>query len=287
MTVKFKKRRVKMKTYLKFKSRVKILSLSVMCFLLVISFASVSHADWSHGIGTGLFMLNLKGDVGVNTTLAGPVEVKDVELDFDQIKDLLETAFGFAGYSTDGTWMIRYSYVSMELEGKVSHSIPANPVLSGGHSVDASLNFKAKSAEATLGYAVFQNPSISVSVDGGVRYTKHEISSALGISGPVLNSNLSRDVDQDWTDFLIGGTVTVPFTEKWSWSTIANAGFGGSEGTYMGQTGINWKFYKRWLSTLYGKYQAVDFENESKGDSGWYKYDVNEFGLGLNFAYNW
>jgi hypothetical protein len=265
---------------------VKILSLGVMSLLLVISLASVSYAEWSHGIGTGIFMLNIEGDIGVNTTLAGPVMVEDVDLDFDDISDLLETAIGFGGYSTDGKWMIRYAYASMELEGEKSNTFPANAVLAAGHTVSAELNFEATSAEVTVGYEVYQNPSISISVDGGLRYMKHEISAGLGISGPVLNRSISRDIDEDWTDVLIGGTVTVPFTEKWIWNTSANAGLEGSEGTYMGQTGITWKFYKRLSSTFYGKYTAVEFENESRGESNWYLYDVDEFGLGLNFVYN-
>jgi hypothetical protein len=268
-------------------SGMKVLSIALLSLLIAISFTSVSHAEWSHGIGTGFFGLNIEGDIGVNTVLAGPVKVEDIDLDFDDISNVMETALGVAGYSTDGTWMIKYSYQMMELEGKKSHTLPGNAILPGGHTVSASLNFEATGAEITVGYPVYQDPSVIISVDGGLRYTKHEINASLGISGPVLNSTLSKNVDEDWTDFLIGGTVTVPLTKEWIWNTTANAGFGGSEGTYMGQTGVTWIFYKNWSTTLYGKYAAVEYENASKGETNWYLYDVDEFGVGLSFAYNW
>ena len=70
------------------------------------------------------------------------------------------------------------------------------------------------------------------------------------------------------------------------WNNRITAGFGGSEGTYMGQTGITWIFYKGWSSTLYGNYTAVEFENGDEGDSDWYLYDIDEFGIGLGFLYN-
>lgn len=276
-----------MKELTKFKSRMKVLSLTLLSLLIALSFTSVSYAEWSHGIGTGIFMLNLEGDVGVNTTLAGSVMVEDADLDFDDISDLLETAFGFGGYSTDGTWMIKYAYASMELEGKKSHTLPANAILAAGHTLNASLNFEVTGAEITVGYPVYKDPSVTISVDGGLRYTKHEINSSLGISGPSLNRTLTKNIEEDWIDLLIGTTITVPLTKEWIWNTSANAGFGGSEGTYMGQTGVTWIFYKNWSSTLYGKYTAVEYENDTKGNTNWYLYDVDEFGLGLTFAYNW
>ena len=45
--------------------------------LLSISFSGVAHADWSFGIGTGIFRLNIDGDIGYNIehNNIGPVEV--------------------------------------------------------------------------------------------------------------------------------------------------------------------------------------------------------------------
>ena len=71
----------------------------------------------------------------------------------------MESAIGFAGYSTDGTWTIRYAYQSLELEGSKSHAIPANPVLAAGHSLNGFMNYEASGAELTVGYTVYQDTS--------------------------------------------------------------------------------------------------------------------------------
>ncbi|MBW2670765.1 MAG: hypothetical protein JRD87_12960, partial [Deltaproteobacteria bacterium] len=69
----------------------------VVAGLLSISLSGVAHADWSFGIGTGIFLLNVEGDMGLDTA-SGPVEL-DVDLDPSDIMDVAETMFGFGGYA--------------------------------------------------------------------------------------------------------------------------------------------------------------------------------------------
>lgn len=276
-----------MKGFAKYKSSMKCLSLTLLSILITLSFTSVTYAKWSHGLGTGIFRLNIEGNIGVNTTLAGPVTIKDIDLEPDDVSDLMKTAFGFAGYSTDGTWMIKYALATKELQGDETHTIPANSVLAAGHTLNAELTFKSTDFEITLGYPVLKGSSINMSLDVGVHYRKHEIDSSLRISGPALNSTISRNIDESWADILFGTTITIPFTDKVIWNTSANAGLGESEATYMGLTGITWRFYKNWSSTLYGKYTVIEFERNNEDYSNWYLYDVDEFGTGLSFAYNW
>jgi hypothetical protein len=79
-------------------------SLSVLCVSLMtlVVFASAAHAKWSFGIGTGFSLMNVDGKQGFTTVIAGPVKY-DVKLDPDDISDLMQSAFGFGGYATDGT----------------------------------------------------------------------------------------------------------------------------------------------------------------------------------------
>ncbi len=259
-----------MKECIKFKLRMKWLSLTLLSLLITVSFTSVTYADWNFGIGTGLFRMNAEGDQGFNTQL-GPVKF-EVDLDPDDFSDLTESAIGFAGYATDGTWMIQYSYVNIELEDKVSAG-----------AASATIGFDITGGEITAAYPVYKSPKMILGVLGGGRYTKHELSADVTVGATTLNWS----IDNDWTDALIGLTLTVPLAEKWVWNNRVDAGFGGSEGTYSGNTGVTWRFYKGWSSTLYGKYMAVEFENGNRGDTDWYLYDVDEFGLGLGIAYNW
>jgi hypothetical protein len=259
----------KVMSYKKLNYGAKVFVLTVLSVLMVISYASVSYAEWSYGIGTGFFRLNAKGDQGFNTQ-SGAVEFK-IDLDPDDFSDLAESAFGFAGYATDGTWMVQYSFSNLELEDTTS----SGPV-------SVTIGFDMTGAEITVGHPVYRTPKMILGVLGGVRYTKHELSADVTVAGGTVNWS----IDNDWTDLLVGLTLAVPLAEKWVWNNRVDAGFGGSEGTYSGNTGVTWRFYKGWAGTLYGKYTAVDFENGSRGDSDWYLYDVDEFGVGLAILYN-
>lgn len=253
----------------KLTSRMKIFTLIILSVLMVLSYTSVSYAKWNYGIGTGLFRMNADGDQGFNT-LSGPVEFK-VDLDPEDFSDLTKTAIGFAGYATDGTWMVQYSYSNIELEDSAS----SGPV-------SVSIGFDIVGAEITVGRPVYRTPKMNLGVFGGMRYISHELSSDVTVGGRTIGSS----IDNDWTDVLVGLTLAVPLAEKWLWNNRFDAGFGGSEGTYSANTGVTWRFYKAWSGTLYGKYAAIEFENGSRGDTDWYLYDVDEFGVGLAVLYN-
>ena len=243
----------------------------LLCLTMIIGFNATAYADWNYGIGTGLFRLNVEGDVGFGTQIPAlnPVEV-EVDLDPDDISDLMETAFGLTGYATDGKWMVNLSVAHLKLEDTVS----SGPV-------STTLGFEMNSGEITVGYPVYSTPQLILGVLGGARYTKHEVSA--DFTSPIT---VSSSFDNSWTDAVVGLTLTVPLAEKWVWNNRVDAGFGGSEGTYSGSTGVTWRFYKGLSGTLYGKYTAVEYENGNKGEADWYLYDADEFGVGLAILYN-
>jgi hypothetical protein len=157
-------------------------------------------------------------------------------------------------------------------------------VLPGGATISSKFGFDVTGGELTIGYPIYHGPSLIVGVHGGARYTKHELEADVAIDGTRV---LSIDIDEDWTDALVGISAGIPFTKTLIWNNRFNAGFGGSEGTYFGYTGLTWRFLKHWSASLYGKYTAIEFENGDKGDSDWYLYDVDEFGVGLSVLFNW
>jgi hypothetical protein len=142
-------------------------------------------------------------------------------------------------------------------------------------------------AELTVGYPVYKTPSLIVLVDGGLRYTKHKFDNSLSSTGNVSFPKTSNKFDQSWTDAVLGASVNVPFAETWSWNSRVNAGFGGSDGTYLVSTGVSWRFHKNWSTSLTGKYVSVDYENGSQGESDWYYYNADESSIGLTVLFNW
>jgi len=244
--------------------------------MLILSFifsGSLMADDWQHGIGTGFFALNLDGTAGLNTAALGPVQL-DLELDTSEISDVLETAFGIGGFSKNGKWKVLYSLQYMELAAGNSGTT------AGGVPVAADATFTASGVGAAAVYTFSASKKNVWGVLGGARYTKHELEANL--TSP---SSITRRVDHDWADVLIGITHDHVISSEWFWNTRVDVGFGGSEGTVVASTGASWKISDEWLASFYGKYSAVEFENNSKGDVGWYLYDVDEFGIGANVLF--
>ncbi len=242
-------------------------------FITTFAVQSFAQDEWSHGIGTGMFFLNLDGTQGFDT-ISGPVEV-DLDLGTSDTRDLIETAFGFGGFAKKGKWTIQYSLAYMKFADDASGEIGAVPV-----SLD--VTFESSGAEVV---GIYQFATVGRrdlwGALGGIRYTKHEYDDTLTI-GP---STFKNSFDHDWTDILVGLTHTHIFSKKWLWNTRVDAGFGGSEGTYFLNTGATWIISESWMASFFGKYTAADFENGSKGDADWYRYDVDEFGLGATVLY--
>ena len=259
-------------------ARLRLCALVIMAMGLMLSVNS-AYAEWHFGIGTGMARNSASGDQGFHTDIAGPVKY-DLDLTPKDFDDLMQTAFGFGGYATNGGWVIQYSFSQVGLGGDGKLTTP------GGTPVKVDVDFDITEAELTATRYVYKMKYAVLGVLGGVRYTKQKLSTDIDIGNP-FNTEIDEDISNSWTDALIGASVTVPFSKKWAWNTMVNAGFGGSEGTYHVGTALTWRFFKHWSATANYQYTAVDFENDSKGDSDWYLYDVDESSYGITVMFNW
>ena len=252
--------------------------LSGFLFLAVlVSFSSNAYAEWSFGLGTGPQRLSIDGDVGFTTDF-GSVDLA-VDINADDMGDMTDNAFGLGGYATNGEWMFQGTAGKLGLEGSAGGMGPTS-------TLSASLDFDITGAELTGGYFFHKTPGLKLQAYTGARYTKHEIDLVVTGDG-FIGTDRHKSIDESWTDILFGLSADIPFAQKWNWNVKADAGFGGSEGTYLASTGVSWRFYGGWSATLFGKYAAVEYENGSKGDSDYYLYDIDESTLGLNILYNW
>jgi len=253
---------------------------AVWLVMVVGMLASVANAEWKYGVGTGLVFLNADGDIGLDTDLAGPV-VLPVDLDAGDVMDYMETAFGLAGYATDGKWNIRYKVGTLELEDKPSGTT------SSGAAVRAKVSFQTTIAELSIGQTFYQTEKVALSAYVGTRYLHHDLENSLSITTPEGATSKSKDIDNGWADARVGIGIDVPIAEKWAWGSSAEASFGESEGTYQANTGVAWRFADNWSTLVSANYIAVDFENGNKGDDNWYLYDVDETSLGVSVMYHW
>jgi hypothetical protein len=260
---------------------------TVLIVLGLVSLLAVSSAnakEWYFGLGTGFTFMNAEGDVGLTTNNFGSIQTP-IDLDPSDFQDLMETGFGLGGYATDGTWMIGGQFGFVKLGGEPSGSLPADV---GGGTFTLDAFFEITSGEFTIGYTAYRSANMKFSFTpyAGARYMKHKLGNDLSITQGATTTDLSLNPDNSWTDVLVGTSVGYVLSPKWTWSAKADAGFGGSEGTYSFMTALSWKGLKHFSFSPNFRYSAIEFENGVKGDADWYLYAPNEFGAGIAVMYH-
>ena len=232
--------------------------------LAVCAMPAVYAADeWHFGVGTGISSFSLDGDIGFATTAGGVIA--DIDLDNSDTSDMLDSAFGFSSFATNGEWTFNLSYKTVSLEDDDS-------------GLDA--EWDRTEYELSAAYQFAETGNHRWGVLAGVRGTDHE----WDFSAPGLRAS----VDEDWTDVIIGLTHAVPINDKWSWSNRADYGFGDTEGSYSVRTAINWQPYTHWVFNGNISLSAVEYgEKSDVAKPDFYYYDVDEPAFGLGFAYVW
>lgn len=264
-------------------SKIRVAILAVALCALGVPQLQAQSAPWVFGLGTGLSALSTEGTMGFDTPTFGPIE-GDYDLSPDEVRDFMETAFGFATMATNGNWTIRASFLTIELGGEPSGMLDAG---FGGFDWAADAFFKITGGEVTVGRTVYRSASnkFSFTPHVGARYSKHELGLDLTIEdgGPTV---LTADfVDENWTDVLVGTSFDFHLSPKVTWSTTFNAGFGGSEGSYRAATSLAWSPWSHWVFAPNASFTSTEFENGARGDSDWYLYDSDDTTFGLAVMY--
>lgn len=231
---------------------------------------------WVFGFGTGFNLMTTEGTQGVNTSLFGPVEA-DFDLDPGEVMDLVKTAFGFATFATNGTWMFRFSLANIELGDDGASTLP------NGDPFTADLRFETLGGDLSVGYTVYRSPGrkFALRPHVGARYTKQELGLDVTVTSASGTSTASTLVEESWTDFLVGTTVDISLVPRLRWSTVFDAGFGGSNGTYKVSTALAWQAWTRVSLSPNVSFMSEDFENGTKGDVDWYLWDAEAITFGL------
>ncbi len=250
--------------------------ISIFAIMWVLTDTESASAEWYYGIGLGLFRETATGDLGFDTKIAGHVKL-DIELNQEDIDNVKGAAAGFGGYATDGNWTITYAFVQAAYVEDTTYTTSEDTF------VQSDVDADSTNAEITVGRNIFKSEHIILGILGGVNYTAHAYSFDLKIND--LEHDL--ELDNSWTDVLIGANLSIPISRKWIWNNTCKIGFGGSNGSFFGSTGVTWSFAKHWSAGVLAKYSAVDYENGKQGDSDWYLYDMDVYGYGLTIFFNW
>ncbi|MEE4382436.1 MAG: hypothetical protein V2J02_10605 [Pseudomonadales bacterium] len=248
-----------------------------VCCLVGLLGHAPANAEWHYGLGTGIYALNIEGDAAFGTAASGTVDIEN-DLDSSELSDMLDSARGLGGYATNGIWTIQASYGLVELENTFAGD---GASLGGGALVAGS--WERTQGEVAVSYNLFREGRTTFGVIGGVRMTEHDFDLATLNVQP----GAARNVDEDWTDVILGVTHSYRLADGWTWASRAHYGSGGSEGTPFANTGLRWQAVNWLATTFYLQYEGVDFEEGNRGDVDYYAYDNDEFGAGIVLQLTW
>ncbi|MGB0415163.1 MAG: outer membrane beta-barrel protein [Coraliomargarita sp.] len=223
---------------------------TITAFLLSLGVAVSAQAEWKFGIGTGLGVFDIDGDL----------EIDGGETDLEYDVGDIESAFGLNGYAANGPWLIKASGSYLEVE--------ADQDIKGGGTAD-DLNYERTNLELTVTYTFYEENAWKFGLLGGARYVEQEFSVK---SGP--------STDDDFIDAVIGATASYMFAENWAWVSTVDASFGDSEGVYGLQTGVNWRFAERWSTSAVFSYESWEYEGDD------FESEADEIALSLGIMFH-
>lgn len=235
----------------------------LLALVLPLFFGADAHAqdEWKHGIGTGFSSFGLDGDLGFPT--AGGGVVFDVDLDNSETSDLFASGLGLTGFAAKGKWKILYSVGRVTLEddeGALQTEWDKDQV-----EVAGVYNF-AKTGNHAWGVLF------------GARSIAHDWT--------FTTATETVEIDESWTDGLIGVTHAVPFATKWSWTNRLDAGFGDSESSSNFTTALNVQTGEHWLFSFNIRATSIEFGDKADiAQSDFYLYDIDETAVGIGVMY--
>lgn len=246
--------------------------------------AQAQDGEWRYGLGTGLNSFSLNGEVGfspagLRSNLPGAegliIFVGDgaetsgffehFNLDNGETSDLIDSGRRVSAFAHNDRWNIQISYGSVSLDARES-------------AVD--IEWEKRQADLLATYTIAALDRHSFGVQAGARQVEHEwrLSSAVAKLG----------LDEKWTDAVIGATHLYRIRDGWTWANVVNYGFGGSEGTTLLQTQLNWHPLPHWALNLHLRYLATEYgDKDDVNQSDFYYYKASEPSVGIGVHYIW
>lgn len=228
---------------------------------------------WTIAIGTGVQFLNAKGDLGF-TSFRGAEQVA-LDMTPSDFQDFMTSALGVAVDARRERWRVGFEYGHLRLEDQAKiELVGAFAPLATDFQQDVAF------ADATVAYRFADMGRHGWDVLGGVRNLRHEYD--IRIAAPARR--VTRRLDKDWTDLLVGIGHDLRVSDEVEWISVARWGFGESDTYWSARTSLNWRITDAWQLGAYVDYRRIDFEHDSPGDRSWYLYDADEWGPGLSVS---
>lgn len=225
-------------------------------------------SEWSYELEPYMLIASMSG-----TSKVGRAPALEIDMDFGTILENLDIGamVHFEALNTNG-WGIWLDYGFMDLSSDIT-----GPV--GGVT-------NARVRQGTLeAFGMYRQPLTEGHIDylAGIRWWDNDFD--------IGHSALPREinVDEDWVDVVVGARLTTPINESWKFSLLGTVGGFGLESDLTASGSIGVKYVISDLLDLDLQYKALwaDYESGTRGERGYFSYDVTTYGpiIGLNFKF--
>ncbi len=223
---------------------------------------------WSFEFEPYMLIASMSGDAKIGRTPA-----VEIGMNFGDILEKLDIgAMAHFEAVHQSAWGIWLDYGFMDLSSDITG--PVDGVTD------------ARMRQGTFeAFAMYRQPLENGYIDylAGIRWWDNDID----VSHNLLPIDV--EIEEDWVDPVIGARWTTAINESWKFSLLGTVGgFGvGSDLTASGAVGF--KYVINNLLDLDLQYKALwaDYESGTKGQKGYFAYDVTTYGpiIGLNFKF--
>lgn len=232
--------------------------------------------EWKHVLAPYLWAAAMDGTSGVSTPL-GAVDA-DVDISFGDIWDNLELGGMLAYRGERGPWAIMFDGIYMDLE--TDHTESAGPV-----TIDATAAVRQVTLEVDAGYRFTPN----LLGFAGLRYNDIDADLDVVTTGPGPGMTRTGGAGDHWVDPVIGAIYEAPLGERWSLALRGDiGGFGvGSDFAWQLLATVRWKITDSIWAVGGYRYFDTDYEDDSRTDPDYFKFDMAVSGpaLGVAFAF--
>jgi len=229
-------------------------SKSVSLFLMILLVASLAGPlmtgaaegvaqtdDWEFAIELYLWGASIGGKSASSS---------DIDVDFDDILDSLESAFMGMGGAHKGKWFFGVDVIYLDTAD--------NEAIEPG--VTASVDLTTWIITSLVGYSLVDTGKSRLEILGGVRYLYMDADLRVDASGAH-----AEDSGSNW-DAVIGTKGVLGLTEKWQLFGHLDIGTGDSDLTWQAMAGIGYEFNKWFHVNAAYRYLDWDFDDNPAVD---------------------
>lgn len=253
-------------------------------------------SDWKFSAMPYVWLPGIKADLKYGPP-AGGSATANVSADESDVLSNLQMAFMIAGEARKGRWLIATDYMYLDL-GKVDSKVKSVDFNPGSGPVNVSTTQIGGNAESSFkgsiwslvgGYAVLNDPALSLDLLAGFRYMGLEASSQWDLNAAVTSPsgtqtfNRSGDVKKstDITTFIVGARGRYKLgASDWFIPYYADLGGNGSTTTWQVATGLGYGF--KW-GDLRLDYRYLAYGQDD--DKLLQKIELGGFAIGANFRF--